>query len=205
MKTNDCLSYKFRAECAADAHAIRSVLHPWLIEWNERRDNIEYKGVQHAISDVTVEFSVVADGPTAGEMLWLLEAIDNVHVATDTLATVESYTGKRTFGSSFKAHAKRPCKEVLNHALEAVKTRQQVLIFEHERVRQLNRIFDSALRLGDKWQPSDNARPCWMVPVRHNPTGLTSIRRVIAPLSSRNIGEKKGDEIVNARMATIHA
>lgn len=41
MQVNAFSNYKFRAECAADAHAIRSVLHPWLLEWNERRDNLE--------------------------------------------------------------------------------------------------------------------------------------------------------------------
>jgi hypothetical protein len=86
MKMNKSSNYMFRAECAADAHAIRGVLYPWLMEWNERRKNIEYQGVLHAMSDVIVEFSIVAEGLCFGEMLWLVDGIDNAHVASETLA-----------------------------------------------------------------------------------------------------------------------
>jgi hypothetical protein len=204
MKTNNCSTYMFRAECAADAHAIRGVLHPWLMEWNERRDNIEYEGVRHAMFDVAVEFSIVAEGPSLGELVWLVDGIDNAHVAADTLATVDSYTGERTFRRWFDAPAKRPDKEVLSRALEAVRTRQQVLILEQERALQLNRIIDSALRLGDKWKPSGTATPGWIVPITHKLSGLTAIRRITAPLSCRNL-KKEGDGIVLNRVTTIHA
>lgn len=80
--------------------------------------------------EVTVEFSIVAEGPSLGEMVWLVDGIGNAHVAGDTLATVESYTGERTHRHSFEAPAKRPGKEVLSRALQAVRKRQQVLIFE---------------------------------------------------------------------------
>lgn len=204
MKTNNCTTYKFRAECATDAHAIRGVLHPWLMEWNERRDNIEYDGVRHAMSDVTVEFSILPDGPSFGELVWLVDGIDNAHVASDTLATFETFTGNRVFRSLFEAPSQRPGKDVLSKALEAVRTRQQVLILEQERAVQQNRIFDSALRLGDKWQPSGTATPGWIVPITHKLSGLTAIRRITAPLSCRNL-KKDGDGIVMDRVTTIHA
>ncbi len=200
------LNYKFRAECAADAHAIRSVLHPWLLGWNERRDNLECQGVLHAMSDVSVEFSVVAGGPSFGEMLWLIDAIDNAHIAGDTLATVESYTGERTHRGAFEAPATRPGKEALSRALNAVRTRQQVLIFEQERALQLNRTIDAALRHGDKASSakSDEARPGWLVGIQHVPTGLTAMRRIDAPRGCKN-WEKKESGIVKARVATLQA
>jgi hypothetical protein len=204
MKANNFATYKFRAECATDAQAFRAVLHPWLMEWSERRENIEYDGVRHAMSDVTVEFSILPDGPSFGELVWLVDGIDNAHVASDTLATVEAFTGERTFRSWFDAPAKRPGREILSKALEAVRTRQKVLILEQERALQLNRIVDSALRLGDKWQPSRTAKPGWIVPITHELSGLTAIRRISAPLSCRN-SEKEGEGIVMARVATIHA
>jgi hypothetical protein len=206
METNILLNYKFRAECAADAHAIRGLLHPWLMDWNERRDNFECQGVLHAMSDVTVEFSILAEGPSFGDMLWLVDGIDNAHVAGDTLAPVESYTGERILRGTFEAPATRPGKEVLSRALQAVWSRQQVLILEQERALQLNRAIDTALRLGDKWQPvkADGARPGWLVPIEHKPTGMTALRRISAPLGVKN-WERKGDGIVKARVATIHA
>jgi len=206
MKTNICKNYKFRAECAADVHAVRGLLHPWLMDWNERRENMNFEGVVHAMSDVTVEFSIVAEGPSFGELLWLVDGIENAHVAGDTLAPVESYTGERIFRSAFEAPATRPGKDVLSRALQAVRARQQVLILEQERALQLNRVIDAALRLGDKWQPvkADGARPGWLVPIAHTPTGMTALRRVSAPLGCKN-WEKKGDGLVKARVATIHA
>lgn len=206
MKTNTYASYKFRAECAADAHAVRSVLLPWLMEWNERRNNIEHQGVLHAMPDVTVEFSIVAEGPCWGELLWLVDGINNAHVAGETLSSAGSYTGKRTFRGAFGAPAKRPGKQVLSEALHAVGTRQQVLTFEQERALQLIRAIDSAHRLGDKAQPSklDHARPSWIVPIEHKTAGMVAIRRISAPLGCAK-GERKGDGIVQARVTTIHA
>lgn len=158
------------------------------------------------MSDVTVEFSIVAEGPSLGEMLWLVDAIDNAHIAGDTLATVESYTGERTHRRAFEAPATRPGKEALSRALQAVRTRQQVLIFEQERALQLNRTIDSALRAGDKASSSmpDEPRPGWLVGIKHVPTGLTAMRRVDAPWGCKN-WEKKEGVIVKARVATIQA
>jgi hypothetical protein len=59
-----------------------------------------------------------------------LDGIDNAHVAGGTLASVESYSGERIFRGTFESPATRPDKEVLRHALQAVRTRQQVLISE---------------------------------------------------------------------------
>jgi hypothetical protein len=206
MQINTHFDYKFRAECAADAHAIRSILHPWLIEWSERRENLEYHGVVHAMTDVIVEFSIVAGGPDLAEVLWLVDTIDNAHIAGDTLTTVANYTGERTHRRSFELPAKRPDKEILSRVLHAVRTRQQVLIFEQERALQLNRTIGSALRLGDKAQASkpELTRPGWMVPITHIATGLTALRRICAPAGCKD-WEKKEDGIVKARVATLHA
>lgn len=206
MKANNNMTYKFRAECAADAQAVRAVLLPWLMEWQETRDNMNYEDALHAMPDMTVEFSLVEEGPSLDEMLWLLDGIDNGHVASDTLATIESYTGERGFRGAFESPARRPNKEVLRRALVAVRARQQVLGLELERALQLHRTYEAASRLGDKWQPfsPDEPSPGWLVAFEHKPSGLTALRRIRAPLGCKN-WEKKGDGIVKARTLTISA
>lgn len=206
MKANNNMTYKFRAECAADAQAVRAVLLPWLMDWQETRDNMNYEDALHAMPDMTVEFSLVEEGPSLDEMLWLLDGIDNCHVASDTLATIESYTGERRFRGTFESPAKPPSKEVLRRALVAVRARQQVLGLELERALQLHRTYDAASRLGDKWKPFSPDEPAlgWLVPIEHKPTGMTAIRRISPPLGCKK-WEKLGNGIVKARVATISA
>ena len=205
MDTKNATVYKFRAECAADVHAVRAVLLPWAIEWSERRTNLEFEGARHVMPDVDVEFTVDDDAPTLNEMIWLLDAIDNSHVASQTLAIAELYTGEREMRETFEAPAKRPSASVLQQVKAAVRTRQNVLGIELERVLQLYRADDSAARLGDKWQPfyPHESRPGWLVPVEHAP-GLTSLRKIDVPLGCKK-WEKLGDGLVKARMSAIQA
>lgn len=198
-------TYKFRAECAADAQAVRAVLLPWLFEWQEVRANLNYEGVRHAMPDVDVEFTLVDCSPALCELLWLLDGVDNCHVAADTLAIAEDYTGERKFRMAFEAPAKRPREEILLLALAAVRTRQKVLSHELERALQLHRTYDAASRLGDKWQPThpDEPSPGWLVTVAHEATGLASVRRIGAPFGCKK-WQKLENGIVKARMLTIN-
>lgn len=199
-------TYKFRAECAADAQAIRGVLLPWLMEWTETRDNLIHEGVVHPMPDVVVKFSIVEDGLSYGEVLWLIDGIGNCHVAAETIVEAENYTGERSSHDAFELPAIRPSKEVLNRVLGAVKTRQQALNLELERTLQLYRTYETAGRLGDKWQPFSPGEPSpgWLVILGHKPTGLHSIRRISAPFGCKK-WQKLEDEIVKARFSTISA
>lgn len=199
-------TYKFRAECTADAQAIRAVLLPWLMEWAETRKNLTHEGVVHPMPDVVVEFSIVDDGPSYDEMLWLIDGIGNCHIAAETITTAENYTGERISRKEFDSPAKRPSKELLNRVLTAVKARQQALNLELERTLQLYRTYETAGRLGDKWQPYNPGEPSpgWLMVVGHKPTGLNSIRRISAPFGSKK-WQKLGNEIVNGRFFTISA
>ncbi|QDZ26597.1 hypothetical protein [Noviherbaspirillum sp. UKPF54] len=199
-------TFKFRAECFADTQAIRAVFLPWIMEWKETRSNIDLDGVIHAMPDVDVEFSVVSDGPTLGEMRWLIDGISNCHVAAETIETSENYTGERNSRQAFAAPASRPRDEILRQALGTVKTRRQVLNLELERTLQTHRTYDTASRLGNKWQPfhSDESNPGWLVPVPHEPTGMTALRRISAPIGCKN-WQKLGQQLVSARISTIEA
>jgi len=205
MDTKNATAYKFRAECAADVQAVRAVLLPWAIEWSERQTNLDFEGARHVMPDVDVEFTVGDDAPTLNEMIWLLDAIDNCHVPSQTLAITELYTGEREIRETFEALAKRPSASVLQQVKAAVRTRQNVLGVELERVLQLHRAYDSAVRLGDKWQPfyPHESRPGWLVPVEHA-LGLTSLRKIDVPLGCKK-WEKLGDGLVKARMSAIQA
>lgn len=199
-------TYKFRAECIADAQAIRAVLLPWLLEWSETRDNLIHEGVVHPMPDVVVMFSIVEDGPSYGEILWLIDGIGNCHVAAETVVEAENYTGERSSRDAFELPAIRPSKEILNRVLGAVKTRQQALNLELERALHLYRTYETAGRRGDKWQPFNPGEPSpgWLVILGHKPTGLHSIRRISAPFGCKK-WQKLGDEIVKARFSTISA
>lgn len=204
MDTYNATVYKFRAECAADAQAVRAVLLPWVVEWSERRANLDFEGTRYAMPDVDVEFTVTDNAPTLNEMIWLMDAIDNCHVASQTLAVAELYTGERDMRKTFESPAQRPSDVVLQQVKAAVCARQSVLNFEIERALQLHRAYDSAFRLGDMWKPFDGARPGWIVVEERRQSGLTSVRKINPPFGCKK-WEKLGDGIVKARMSTMRA
>ena len=206
IETNQYVIFKMGAECNADAQAIRAVFLPWLMNWKETRINLECDGVLHARPDVTVEFSIVERGPSVGEMLWLIDCIGNCHMAGDTLATIDNFTGERTFRDEFDFPAQRPSKEIMAQAITAVATRQRNLNLEVERTLQLHRTYVNAGRLGDKWNPgvSEDFRPGWVVTVQHEIKELISVRLISTPLGCKK-SDKKGDLIANRRLLTINA
>ena len=206
MQNQDHSTYKFRAECATDAHAIRAVLFPWLHHWSEQRDNIEHEGVEYPVPDVVVEFSVVSTGPSLNEVRWLIDGIDNCHVAAESVERVEDYTGERVSRRTFATPAELPRADALGQAISAARVRFQVLHLEMERIQSLIATYSIAYRQGAKWEaPSADApSPGWLAAVSGPVEGLTAIRRVAAPLGCKK-WQSKGDAIVKARIATIGA
>lgn len=204
MFINNVTTYKFRAECTADAQAARAVFHPWILNWQEVRATLEHEGVVYGLPDVDVEFTLVDGAPALGEMLWLLDGIDNCHVVADTLDTLENYTGDRKFRERFGGQAQRPRKEIISQASTAIRSRQKVLNTELERALQTHKTYDAASRAGDKWQPFPESEPSpgWIVPVPNQENGMIALRRISAPMGCKN-WQKKGDAIVKVRLFTI--
>lgn len=212
MQSQHHTKYKFRAECATDAHVIRAVLFPWFHDWSERRENIEYEGVEYPAPDVdvnvnvNVEFSVVSAGPSLNEIRWPLDGIDNCHVAAESIERVEDYTGDRVSQQAFAMPAELPRAGALGQAITAARVRFQVLQLEIERVQNLIGTCRLAYRQGAKWNaPSADAQSSdWLTAVGGPVEGLTAIRRIAAPLGCKK-SQSKGDAIVKARIATIGA
>jgi hypothetical protein len=204
MKSNNI--FEFRGECSADAQAIRAVLFPWLMDWREARSNLDFEGEKYAMADVSVVFSLTADGPSLNEMLWLIDAIDNCHIAAETLSRAEDFTGERQNRGTFEFPAQRPSDDILQRVNAAVKAHQHLLSLELNRYSHLGRTYNTACRLGDKWNPfrSNGSRPGWLVIAEHPPTGLKAIRKVSAPIGRENL-EKLGNTVVDSRMSTIAA
>ncbi len=204
MESNN--TFEFRAECSADAQAIRAVLLPWLMEWREVRSNLDYMGERYATSDVNVVFSVTDEGPSFYEIIWLIDAIDNCHVAAETISIVEYFTGERHSRGSFGFPAQRPSEDILQRVNAAVKDHQHLLRLELHRCSHLGRTYSTACRLGDKWSPFrlNGGRPGWLVVAEHPLTGLKAIRKISAPIGRENL-ETLGNTVVNSRMSTIAA
>ncbi|OOG58015.1 hypothetical protein B0E49_04065 [Polaromonas sp. C04] len=204
MRSNDHTTFKFRAECAADAQVIRAVLLPSLLHWQETRDTLEHDGGLHALPDVTVEFSILAGGPALDEIWWLVDCVCNCHVAAESIELIENYTGERKTRRRFEAPARMPSRELLRQAVAAVKRRQEVLRLELERVQQLYQTCETAARLGDKWQPVNPQIPSpgWVVLVELEGTGHTAMRRISAPLGCKQ-WQRLEKSLVNGRMFTI--
>ena len=203
MKDNKCKTYKFRAECAADAQAIRSLLLPWSVDWKESRENMEHEGSIYQMPDVEVEFSIVDGGPTLNEIQWLIDGIDDCHVASETVEEIESYTGERVSRRAFAAPAKQPSEGLMKKAQATAILRQRVLKNELQRAQHLHMTFE-AIRISGNTKSAglEGPNPGWIAVVEHKPTGLSSVRRVTARGFGKNM--KKMEHVrVDARMTTI--
>ena len=122
--------YRLRAECRYDCTTIRAALRPWLLSWKEapthaeNQSHIDANGVlwcsQDWDSETEVGLIMAQDGPTLNEIRWLLERLDDCHVAMETLNTAEEYTGERLDfdGSDFLQTC--PSREVMNKAMRSI-------------------------------------------------------------------------------------
>ena len=198
--------FEFRGECSADAQAVRSVLLPWLMDWQEVRSNLDYEGKSYAMAAVNVVFSLINEGPSLNEMLWLIDAIDNCHIAAETLSRKDNFTGERQKRETFGFPAQRPSDDILQRVNAAVKVRRNLLNLELNRYNHLARTYNTACSLGDMWSPfrPDGGRPGWIVVTEHPPTGLKSILKINAPIGTDNL-KRLGESVVNSRVATIAA
>lgn len=204
--TNTYIEYEFRSECASDAQTIRAVLFPWLMDWKETRVNLTQESVRYAMPDVVVELSIAVDGPNLDELRWLIDGIDNCHVAAETVQTRKNYTGEREGQRSSKGLGTQPSKDVLSHAIEAVKRRQEVLRLELERAQQLYKTYEAGAWLGISMKRSsqDAPNPGSVIVVEHEKSGLVSVRAVKAPRNCKK-WQSRGDACISARMSMLGA
>jgi len=123
--------YALRTECRLDCHLIRAVLYPWLSSWKEtsgyKHDDsyITEDGViwasQNWAADTEVQFIVTPDGPCLNEIRWLMMTLTDCHVATQSLETMEQYTGKRIDYDVLESSAERPLKKVIVDSIKGLR------------------------------------------------------------------------------------
>lgn len=204
MQNNTEAVYKFRAECATDAQAIRATLRPWLRSWNEHSTTVEHLGTEYAVADVDVDFSIDCDGPNLREIRWLMDAIDNCHVPAESVELVNDYTGERTSRRRFQGAVERPSKTQLQQTQAAARIRVQVLHAELERIQLLLKLLNTALKSPSALTSLElkEDSPGWLVLTAGPAEGLTAMRRICAPIGCKNLASR-GDSFVNARLVTI--
>jgi len=192
-------TYSFRAECAFDAIAIRSTLLPWVMNWSEKRENLVHLGEEFGDPNVVVEFDLLEWGPTFSEVLWLIDGIDNCHIAADTLAPTDEFTGERETRSAHQSKAQRPRDEILKSALATVVIRQDVLRTELQRAQYQYRKYAAIGKGSIDCKETD---PGWLAIVSQPETGLSRSVSV----TSRSLDKKhraNGKSNIGARLSVI--
>ena len=196
--------YKFRAECAPDAHVIRGVLLPWLLRWKEAREVREHDGQLHALGGVTVEFSMGAGAPDIGGLCWLMDAIPNCHVPAETLSLVEYYTGERAARHPWSAPATRPSLAAIEEAAAATVRHQELMRLQLERAQEAYRMIRTAEKAGEAWPAIRGAAgyPGWVLVLGTQVEGLLAIRSVQAPFGAKNWASMK-EKVTGGRVKTL--
>jgi hypothetical protein len=156
------------------------------------------------IPDVTVEFSIASSGPNLLEIRWMMDAIDNCHVAAESVEPVNLYTGERSSRRRFQGATERPSKARLEVMQEAARVRLKVLHAELERNQHLLKLCNTALKAPKALSAIESAEdsPGWLVVTTGPVEGLNAIRSICAPLGCKNLSAR-GDYVVNSRVTTI--
>lgn len=126
--------YGLRTEFRRDCELIVAVLSPWLLSWKEAaawmRDDshVDPDGKvwssQNWTCDTVVQFVIAKGGPKLSELQWLINAIVDCHVAAQTVAPLEAYTGERLHYETFDEVATPPRGPMLKKAIKALKEAQ---------------------------------------------------------------------------------
>jgi hypothetical protein len=178
----DGVTYRARVECQMDATLVHAMLSPWLENWSQPlAPTAGNEGTPGPVG-CEVEFRLGGDGPKLHELLWLLDALPNCHVAADTLSLAGHYTGTRRLHDAFAAPAKRPTSEVLDLACQALGRYRQALMVEAERAavtkESLKR--QSGGRPGAPQPKGRAGMPGWIVRLANGRSGEHSVLRVSA-------------------------
>jgi hypothetical protein len=175
-------TYKFRAECAADAQLVRSMFRSWLQSWKEAQCAEFIDGELFHLGGAEVTVTLFDGAPNHGELLWLIDTLHNCHVIGDTFQQAQKYTGERRMRYEFSSPATKPSAELLQTAIAALDARLQVLELEFDRTRYIVEQQAAIQSQGSVWRPlkDDEPAPGWLVCVEAKAAGVTAIRRVAA-------------------------
>lgn len=126
--------YGLRTEFRRDCMLIMATLSPWLLSWKEASgwarddshldaDGRVWSGHSWS-SDTDVQLVVAAHGPTLNELRWLISAIVDCHVAAETIAPLDSFTGERLHYDELAELATPPSAGMLKKAIKALRDTQ---------------------------------------------------------------------------------
>ncbi len=189
-------TYQARCECNADAQFLRAILLCWLLTFEVIREVTEHDGQDFAHGDVTVIFSVGEGAPSYGELLWLVDALVDCHVAGQTLAPRIDYTGERSEHRLFQAPAVMPDSHTRYIAMKAVLAYLDEQELSLDRARETFRLLGTAGEHGAGWEAwaAEHLSKGAVFISTHEQTGLTAVRRVSAKL-----GDKHWERHLDAR------
>lgn len=126
--------YGLRTEFRRDCMLIMAVLSPWLLSWKEASgwaqddSHVDPDGKvwssQSWSLDTDVQFVIAAHGPKLNELQWLIGAIVDCHVAAETVAHLEAFTGERLHYDELAEIATPPSPGMLKKAIKTLKEAQ---------------------------------------------------------------------------------
>lgn len=156
MKTKST-EYKFRAECDAHAALVHGVLRHCVVRWKLEYVTVVHRAGMVLLPDVEVEFTVGENGPSRGELQWLIAALDGCVVAAETLARVENYTGLRVPLEETDSIPREPDTRHIPSILSAVDRLNKEADEQVELVR-----YSTGLLLAMLEGPASRALPEWL-------------------------------------------
>ena len=127
--------YGLRTEFHRDCTLIMALLSPWLLSWKEASgwvpddSHVDHDGRIWSSNswsgDTDVQFVMAAHGPKLNELQWLIGAIVDCHVAAETVALLEAFTGERLDHEELAKIVMPPNPGMLKKAIKALREQQK--------------------------------------------------------------------------------
>jgi len=127
--------YGLRTEFHRDCTLIMAILSPWLLSWKEASGWVQDKShvdpdgkiwsSNSWSGDTDVQFVIAAHGPKLNELQWLIGAIVDCHVAAETVALFEAFTGERLNYDELAKIVTPPSPSMLKKAIQALRETQK--------------------------------------------------------------------------------
>lgn len=119
--------YGLRVEFTGDCEPIMALLRPWILSWHESPGwltdesyvdtNGKYWSSRTGICDTDVKFTLKSGAPALNEIRWFIHTITDCHVAAQTVAHIDEYTGERMDYQLLESTIVRPNKKFIKSAL----------------------------------------------------------------------------------------
>ena len=175
IEAPETVAYKMRVECYQDCALIHDMLWPYLEAWQEKWETVNIDGKGFKGPGVEVRFELTQGTLSLQNLQSLFHCIADCHVAEETVAIEQTYTGERTVLKENRLVV--PQIAMIDKMAEKVGSSRRFLQILLRRTESLQAMLKDVASSGSLPKMSKEG---FIMLLEHKASGTVSIRRVSA-------------------------